>query len=202
MTITASWRAQSQLGRRGPQRVAVGGNRSEQQGYWEILGKVAKEDKAGWSAFFKHLKGRGLHGVRLIIANALVRLAERTAEFFPMLRGTCCGRARGRTPQGLAPRGMQSPCLPRRRSHQRHARRGRPQRPHPAQVAEFLLAQNPRPLVPWSGHTAKNVLLLCVSQKGAPGDNTPPRVGRDLRSLRRRTGTIREGTLGFVRELG
>jgi putative transposase len=32
------------------------------QGFREILGicEGAKEDKAGWSAFLKHLKGRGL----------------------------------------------------------------------------------------------------------------------------------------------
>jgi transposase-like protein len=37
------------------------------EGYREILGIVegAKEDKAGWSGFLAHLKGRGLAGVRL-----------------------------------------------------------------------------------------------------------------------------------------
>jgi transposase-like protein len=36
-------------------------------GYREILGicEGAKEDKAGWSAFLKHLKERGLRGVQL-----------------------------------------------------------------------------------------------------------------------------------------
>jgi putative transposase len=38
--------------------VAIGVN---SEGYREILGicEGAKEDKAGWSAFLKHLKGRG-----------------------------------------------------------------------------------------------------------------------------------------------
>ena len=38
-------------------------------GYRQILGIVegAKEDKAGWSAFLAHLKGRGLCGVELIV---------------------------------------------------------------------------------------------------------------------------------------
>jgi putative transposase len=55
------------------------------EGYREILGicEGAKEDKAGWSAFLKHLKGRGLHGVRLIISDACIGLAESAAEFFP-----------------------------------------------------------------------------------------------------------------------
>src|ERR1700739_3059065 len=55
------------------------------EGYREILGICggAKEDKAGWSAFLKHLKGRGLHGVRLIISDACMGLAKSAAEFFP-----------------------------------------------------------------------------------------------------------------------
>ncbi len=43
----------------------------------------AKEDKAGWSGFLKHLKERGLAGVRLIISDACLGLAESAAEFFP-----------------------------------------------------------------------------------------------------------------------
>jgi putative transposase len=41
----------------------------------------AKEDKAGWSAFLKHLKERGR--VRLILSDACLGLAESAAEFFP-----------------------------------------------------------------------------------------------------------------------
>ena len=43
----------------------------------------AKEDKAGWSSFLKHLKERGLAGVRLIISDACLGLSESAAEFFP-----------------------------------------------------------------------------------------------------------------------
>ena len=55
------------------------------EGYREILGIVegAKEDKAGWSGFLRHLKERGLKGVRLIISDACLGLAESAAEFFP-----------------------------------------------------------------------------------------------------------------------
>src|SRR5512142_1646044 len=62
--------------------VAIGVN---DQGYREILGicEGAKEDKAGWSAFLKHLKERGLQGVQLIISDACLGLAESAAEFFP-----------------------------------------------------------------------------------------------------------------------
>ncbi len=59
------------------------------EGYREILGIVegAKEDKAGWSGFLKHLEERGLKGVRLIISDACIGLAESAAEFFPDARG-------------------------------------------------------------------------------------------------------------------
>jgi putative transposase len=62
--------------------VAIGVN---SEGYREILGicEGAKEDKAGWSGFLKHLKSRGLKGIRLIISDACMGLAESAAEFFP-----------------------------------------------------------------------------------------------------------------------
>jgi transposase-like protein len=62
--------------------VAIGVNG---QGYREILGicEGAKEDKAGWSGFLKHLKERGLRGVRLIISDACMGLSESAAEYFP-----------------------------------------------------------------------------------------------------------------------
>src|SRR6266545_3304830 len=55
------------------------------EGYRQILGicEGAKEDKTGWSAFLSHLKERGLSGVRLVISDACLGLAESAAEFFP-----------------------------------------------------------------------------------------------------------------------
>jgi putative transposase len=62
--------------------VAIGVNG---EGYREILGicEAAKEDKAGWSGFLKHLKERGLRGVQLIISDACMGLSESAAEYFP-----------------------------------------------------------------------------------------------------------------------
>ena len=69
--------------------VAIGVNHA---GYREILGicEGAKEDKAGWSSFLKHLKERGLAGVQLIISDACLGLAESAAEFFPNARWQRC----------------------------------------------------------------------------------------------------------------
>ena len=78
-------RDEAELGGRGAERIAAGRDRRQCEGYREILGIVegAKEDKAGWSGFLKHLKERGLKGVRLIISDACMGLAESAAEFFP-----------------------------------------------------------------------------------------------------------------------
>jgi len=56
-----------------------------EDGYRKVLGIAEghKEDKAGWSSFLKHLKDRGLTGVRLIISDACMGLVESAAEFYP-----------------------------------------------------------------------------------------------------------------------
>ena len=55
------------------------------EGYREVLGisEGAKEDKAGWLAFLKHLRGRGLKGVQLIISDDCLGLVEAAGEVFP-----------------------------------------------------------------------------------------------------------------------
>ena len=69
--------------------VAIGVNA---EGYREILGIVegAKEDKAGWSAFLKHLKQRGLSGVDLVISDACLGLVESVAEVYPEAQWQHC----------------------------------------------------------------------------------------------------------------
>jgi len=62
--------------------VAIGVN---QDGYREVLGVMegAKEDKASWQNFLRHLKTRGLQGVRLIVSDKCLGLVESLAEFYP-----------------------------------------------------------------------------------------------------------------------
>lgn len=61
-------------------------------GYRKVLGiaEGAKEDKAGWSAFLKHLKDRGLAGVRLFVSDACSGLVESATEFYPEARWQRC----------------------------------------------------------------------------------------------------------------
>jgi transposase-like protein len=69
--------------------VAIGVNA---EGYREILGIVegAKEDKASWLNFLKHLKDRGLTGARLIISDACLGIVDAAAEVFPHARWQRC----------------------------------------------------------------------------------------------------------------
>ncbi len=62
--------------------VAIGVN---QDGFREVLAvsEGTKEDKASWQAFLRHLKGRGLEGVKLIIGDRCLGLVESIAEFYP-----------------------------------------------------------------------------------------------------------------------
>lgn len=54
-------------------------------GYRRVLGVVegTKEDKAGWSGFLRHLKQRGLSGVRMFISDACLGLVESIGDFYP-----------------------------------------------------------------------------------------------------------------------
>ena len=69
--------------------VAIGVNDS---GYRKILGVAegAKEDKAGWSSFLRHLKERGLTNVRLFTTDACMGLVESIADFFPEAKWQRC----------------------------------------------------------------------------------------------------------------
>jgi transposase-like protein len=69
--------------------VAIGVN---EEGYREVLGVMegAKEDKASWEAFLRHLKSRGLEGVQLIVSDKCLGLVESVAEFYPEAKWQRC----------------------------------------------------------------------------------------------------------------
>lgn len=62
------------------------------RGYRKILGVAEghKEDRAGWSNFLRHLKERGLRGVRLFITDACMGLVESLGEFYPARKWQRC----------------------------------------------------------------------------------------------------------------
>ena len=55
------------------------------EGYREVLGVAegTKEDAESWRGFLRHLKERGLTGVRLFITDKCLGLVESLAEFYP-----------------------------------------------------------------------------------------------------------------------
>jgi putative transposase len=61
-------------------------------GYRQVLGvcEGAKEDKAGWTGFLRHLKQRGLSGVQLIISDACIGLIESVSDFYPKAKWQRC----------------------------------------------------------------------------------------------------------------
>jgi transposase-like protein len=61
-------------------------------GYRHILGVAEgdKEDLEGWRGFLRHLKARGLTGVRLIISDACLGLVEAAAECYPKAQWQRC----------------------------------------------------------------------------------------------------------------
>lgn len=62
--------------------VAVG---VDQEGYRQVLGVVEgmKEDAESWRSFLRHLKERGLAGVRLVTSDKCLGLIETLGEFYP-----------------------------------------------------------------------------------------------------------------------
>jgi transposase-like protein len=62
--------------------VAIGVNAD---GHREILGVAegGKEDAEGWRSFLRHLKARGLRGVRLVVSDKCLGLVEALGECFP-----------------------------------------------------------------------------------------------------------------------
>lgn len=62
--------------------VAIG---VREDGYREILGVVegVKEDTESWRNFLRHLKERGLRGVRLLVSDKCLGLVEAVGEFYP-----------------------------------------------------------------------------------------------------------------------
>jgi transposase-like protein len=55
------------------------------EGFREVLGVAdgCKEDRESWAGFLRHLKDRGLSGVRLVVSDKCLGLVESLGEFFP-----------------------------------------------------------------------------------------------------------------------
>jgi putative transposase len=85
-------------------RVAVGVTADDSR---RVLGvcEGAKEDRAGWSSFLRHLKKRGLGGVKLFISDACLGLIESVTEFSPQAHRQRCTVHFYRNVFSVVPRG-------------------------------------------------------------------------------------------------
>ena len=84
--------------------VAIGVN---SEGFRDIIGVAEgmKEDYAGWSSFLKHLKERGLRGVRLFVTDRNIGVVESITEFYPDTKWQRCMVHYFRNVFSLVPKG-------------------------------------------------------------------------------------------------
>ena len=64
----------------------------DQEGYRDVLGVAegTKEDAESWRSFLRHLKDRGLTGVRLVVSDKCLGLVESLGEFYPQASWQRC----------------------------------------------------------------------------------------------------------------
>ena len=84
--------------------VAIGVNEA---GYREVLGVAEglKEDHASWQGFLRHLKARGLSGVRLVVSDKCLGLLEALGECYPQAAWQRCVVHFYRNVMAVVPRG-------------------------------------------------------------------------------------------------
>jgi putative transposase len=84
--------------------VAIGVNAA---GYREVLGVAEgmKEDHASWLGFLRHLKARGLAGVRLVVSDKCLGLLEALGECYPEAQWQRCVVHFYRNVMAVVPRG-------------------------------------------------------------------------------------------------
>ena len=169
--------------------VAVGVN---QDGYREILGvsEGAKEDKAGWLSFLRHLKERGLNGVELFITDKCLGLVESIAECYHTARWQRCVVHWYRNVMNEAPRATLKTVVPMLKAI--HAQEGRKEALEKARaVAEKLrqmkLARAAR-VVEDGAHETLSYYAFPPEHWRRIRTNNP--LERIMREIRRRTNVV------------
>jgi len=102
--------AEAELWRRCQEQGGVGGDHVDQGGEREMLGVAlgAKEDSESWTALPRHLKERGLRGVKLFASDKCLGLIEDLAEFYPEAGWQRCVVHFYRNARTMVPRGKGS----------------------------------------------------------------------------------------------
>jgi transposase-like protein len=176
--------------------VAVG---VDSDGHREILGVLegAKEDTASWLQFLRHLKRRGLAGVRLVVADKCLGLVEALGACFPEARWQRCTVHFYRNAFAVVPRGQMREVAAMLKAI--HAQEDRPAaEAKAAQVAEKLAAMKLRRAAELVregvGETLSYMAFPREHRLRLRTNNMLERLMREIRRRTRVVGTFPDGS--------